>query len=82
MDIIMLQTIPDETINGGATRQDFIQGACYPVPDAIGQLWIGRGWARAAAARSLGSSPGLSGLSGGSVTGQTRQTRQTSSTKE
>jgi len=48
MDIVMLQTIPDESINDGRTKQTFVQGGCYPVPDPIGQLWIGRGWARAA----------------------------------
>lgn len=60
MDIVMLQTVPGESINGGRTTQAFLTGATYPVPEAIGQLWIGRGWA-SAAPRSLRLSPGLSG---------------------
>lgn len=47
MDIVMLQTVPNESTNGGRTTQTFLKGATYPVPDEIGQLWIGRGWATA-----------------------------------
>lgn len=49
MDIVMQQTI-HESINGGRTTQAFAKGETYPVPDDIGQLWIGRGWAMAKAA--------------------------------
>lgn len=49
MDIVMQQTI-NESINSGRTKQEFAKGASYPVPDDIGQLWIGRGWAMAKAA--------------------------------
>lgn len=77
MDIVMLRTIPGESINAGRTTQTFLKGATYSVPDEIGQLWIGRGWAEAADGLS-----GPSGLSGGPTTGQTKQTRQTSSPKE
>jgi len=45
----MLQTV-NESINEGRTKQDFIAGARYDVPLAVGQLWIGRGWARSATA--------------------------------
>ena len=48
MDIVMLQDA-NESINGGATKQDFLKDRRYTVPDPIGQAWIGRGWARAAA---------------------------------
>lgn len=47
MNIVMLQTIPGESINNGRTTQTFVKDATYPVPDEIGQLWIGRGWATA-----------------------------------
>lgn len=47
MNIVMLQAIPGESINAGRTTQDFLKGATYSVPDEIGQLWIGRGWAQA-----------------------------------
>jgi hypothetical protein len=43
----MLQTIT-ESLNGERTTQTFCQGATYPVPDQVGQLWIARGWAEAA----------------------------------
>ena len=44
MDIMMRQTLT-ESINGGRTTQSFVAGGRYLVPDHIGQLWIGRGWA-------------------------------------
>lgn len=47
MTIIMQQTIRD-SINGGATEQRFEKSARYDVPTAVGQLWIGRGWASVA----------------------------------
>lgn len=50
MDIVMLQTISGESINAGRTTQEFLKGATYPVPDEIGRLWIGRGWAQATTA--------------------------------
>lgn len=49
MHIVMAQTITD-SINEGRTRQEFFKGAPYQVPDEVGQLWIGRGWATAASA--------------------------------
>jgi hypothetical protein len=48
MDILMQQTMK-ESINGGRTTQEFVKGLPYQVPDDIGQLWVGRGWAVAAA---------------------------------
>lgn len=56
MEIVMLQTMPGESINGGRTTQAFVQGRTYPVPDPIGQLWIGRGWATAARGETRGTS--------------------------
>ena len=47
MHILMTQTIT-ESLNGGRTKQEFLKGGAYAVPDEIGQLWIGRGWATAA----------------------------------
>ena len=79
MTIIMQQTIRD-SINGGVTTQTFAKDGRYDVPDPIGQLWIGRGWASAAAAKSVELSPGLSGSSGS--TKQTKQTKQTGPTRE
>ena len=49
MDVIMLQTIR-ESINEGRTAQEFVKDLPYQVPDAVGQLWIARGLAVAAAA--------------------------------
>lgn len=49
MQIVMLQTITD-SLNGGRTTQTFLKSVTYDLPNNIGQLWIGRGWARAAAA--------------------------------
>ena len=46
MHIVMAQTIT-ESLNEGRTKQEFLKGAAYEVPDPIGQLWIGRGWATA-----------------------------------
>lgn len=47
MDIVMRQTMT-ESINGGRTTQEFVKGGTYTLPDDVGQLWIGRGWAIAA----------------------------------
>lgn len=80
MTIVMQQTIRD-SINGGVTTQTFAKDGRYDVPTAVGQLWIGHGWARAAAARSLELSPGLSGSSG-PATKQTKHTKQTGPTRE
>lgn len=74
MTIIMQQTIR-ESINDGRTQQTFEKGARYDVPTAVGQLWIGRGWAR-----KVDGSSGLSGSSGS--TKQTKQTKQTGPTRE
>jgi hypothetical protein len=54
MTIVMQQFIT-ESLNEGRTTQAFAAGHQYDVPDRIAQLWIGRGWARAVAARD--SSP-------------------------
>lgn len=48
MDIVMKQTVTD-SLNGGRTTQEFLKGSAYQLPDEIGQLWIGRDWAVAAA---------------------------------
>lgn len=49
MDVIMRQTLT-ESINGGRTTQAFVAGGRYLVPDHIGQIWVGHGWATAASA--------------------------------
>ena len=46
MDVIMRQTLT-ESINGGRTTQSFVAGGRYQVPDRVGQIWVGRGWAEA-----------------------------------
>lgn len=74
MTIIMQQTIRD-SINGGVTTQTFAQDGRYDVPTSVGQLWIGRGWAR-----TVDGSSGLSGSSGS--TKHTKQTKQTGPTRE
>jgi len=67
MNILMRQTLT-ESINGGRTTQAFVKGSTYPVPDDVGQLWIGRGWATAASAAA-------GEMSGTSETGGTRQSK-------
>lgn len=46
MTIIMNET-HHESLNDGRTTQEFLKGARYDVPAAIGQSWIARGWAHA-----------------------------------
>lgn len=59
MDVIMKQTLT-ESINGGRTTQSFVAGGRYLVPDHIGQIWVGRGWATAVPARETSETRGMS----------------------
>jgi len=63
MEIVMTQTIQD-SINGSRTQQQFLKGASYQVPDSVGQLWIGRGWATAATLGERGSAPAPPAMKG------------------
>ncbi len=47
MDVVMLKEVPHESLNGGRTRQTFVQGERYDVPDEIARRWIKDGWAAA-----------------------------------
>lgn len=66
MEIVMQHTMR-ESVNGGRTVQEFVKGSGYSVPDDIGQLWVGHGWALAAAAARETSTVkrGTSGRDGG-----------------
>lgn len=55
----MTQTLT-ESLNGGRTTQVFVAGGRYLVPDHLGQLWIGRGWATAGPAHEKSETRGMS----------------------